>query len=54
VSWQSVALVGFNTAQVIALAWIVAWQQRAAHERRKDNAALPGLIAEKVNGASTS
>jgi hypothetical protein len=38
---------------VIALAWIVAWQQRAAHERRKDNAALPALVAERVNGTST-
>ena len=39
-SWQDVALVAVGAFQVVALAWIAAWQQRAAREVRKLNGAV--------------
>ncbi len=46
-SWQAVALVAFNTTQIIALAWIAAWQQRAKHELEKLNGAATEIIAAR-------
>ncbi len=43
-SWQSVALVAVGSFQVLGLAWIAAWQQRAAHERRKFNGQVVAAI----------
>jgi hypothetical protein len=52
VSWQQVAVIAFTTFQVIALAWIAAWQQRAAHERRKATDELPQRVADRINGSA--
>lgn len=42
--WQAVALAMVGSVQVILLAWIAAWQQRAAHEVRKLNGSLLPLL----------
>jgi len=45
-SWQAVALVAVNVMQVVGLAWIAAWQQRAAHEVRKLNGQVERAVRD--------
>jgi hypothetical protein len=47
VTWPQVVLVALNTFSVVALAWIAAWQQRAAQQVRKLNGAVVDAISEK-------
>jgi cytochrome oxidase assembly protein ShyY1 len=54
VSWQSVVLVVVSSFQVIALAWIAAWQQRAAQVRRRFNGAVEAALEANGSAAAVS
>ncbi len=46
--WPEVALAALNVLQAIALAWIVAWQQRARGEVAKLNGQVATIAREGV------
>jgi hypothetical protein len=49
--WTEITLAALNVFQAIALAWLAAWQQRAAHEVRKLNGTVMSARREGVASA---
>lgn len=47
-TWQAVVLAAVGSLQVILLAWIAAWQARAAHEVRKLNGHVEQVLRVAV------
>jgi hypothetical protein len=50
----AVALVICATVQVVALAWIAAWQQKAALEVRRLNGAVVEAVRDLAPGAASA
>ena len=44
-SWPQVVLTAIGSGQIVMLAWIAAWQQRAALEVRKLNGQVATAVA---------
>ena len=44
-SWQSVALVALGTVQTVSLAWVAAWQRRAATLVKQTNGQVDRIEA---------
>ncbi len=49
-SWQEVTVIAVGAFQVVALAWLAAWQQRSRREVSKINTKTDELL----NGTSAS
>ena len=45
-TWPDVAIIAVGAFQVVALAWLAGWQQRAAQQVRVANGRVEGRLTE--------